>query len=229
MDGLRTEVCGQQNQSHDPRNNQHNPQYANYWAPLTRKRHIPHSPGTPTTGLCERGNDTSKSTGRSGRQNAATRRNTRRGERVTVQGPVKEQQPDGMSHGGGGGARTEVRAVVWAVVWALVRLPQRRPALRPTSAGRRRVRHVRRMRVLRPRHRRPGAGPGHVQRLAVRRGHAGLRDGGAAARGHRPGAGAVRGIGATDARVQPGPEPPRLWGPDARADCQVSGEGGRGV
>ena len=28
----------------------------------------------------------------------------RREERVTVQGPVKEQQPDGMSHGGGGGA-----------------------------------------------------------------------------------------------------------------------------
>ena len=40
--------------------------------------------------------DTSESTGRSGRQNAATRRNMRRDERVTVQGPVKEQQPDGM-------------------------------------------------------------------------------------------------------------------------------------
>ena len=50
---------------------------------------------TPTTGLRERGNDTSKSTGRSGRQKAATRRNMRREERVTVQGPVKEQQPDG--------------------------------------------------------------------------------------------------------------------------------------
>ena len=61
---------------------------------------IQHSPSTPTTGLRERGNDTSKSTGRSGRQNAATRRNLRREERVTVQGPVKEQQPDGMSHGG---------------------------------------------------------------------------------------------------------------------------------
>ena len=46
------------------------------------------------------GNDTSKSTGRSGRQKAATRRNMRREERVTVQGPVKEQQPDGMSHRG---------------------------------------------------------------------------------------------------------------------------------
>ena len=39
---LRT-ACGQRRrtQSNDPRNNQHNPQYANYWAPLTRKRHIP--------------------------------------------------------------------------------------------------------------------------------------------------------------------------------------------
>ena len=62
--------------------------------------HIQHSPNTPTTGLRERRNDTSKSTGRSGRQNAATRRNMRREERVTVQGLVKEQQPDGMSHGG---------------------------------------------------------------------------------------------------------------------------------
>ena len=64
--------------------------------------HIQHSPGTPTTGLRERGNDTSRSTGRSGRQNAGTRRNMRREERVTVQGPVKKQQPDGMSHRGGG-------------------------------------------------------------------------------------------------------------------------------
>ena len=57
------------------------PQYANYWAPLTRKRkpcHIQHSPGTPTTGLRERGNDTSRSTGRSGRQNTAADRTQRR-------------------------------------------------------------------------------------------------------------------------------------------------------
>ena len=46
------------------------------------------------------GGDTSKSTGRSGRQKAATRRNMRREEWVTVQGPVKKQQPDGMSHRG---------------------------------------------------------------------------------------------------------------------------------
>ena len=61
------------------------------------------APGTPTTGLHERGNDTSRSTGRSGRQNAATRRNMRRDDRVTVPGPVKKQRPDGMSHGRGGG------------------------------------------------------------------------------------------------------------------------------
>ena len=54
-----------------------------------------------TTGLRERGNATTRHTGHSGRQNAATRRNMRREERVTVQGLVKEQQPDGMSHGGG--------------------------------------------------------------------------------------------------------------------------------
>ena len=65
--------------------------------------HIQHSPGTPTTGLRECGNDTSRSTGRSGRQNAATRRNMRREERVTVQGPVKEQQRNGISHRGRGG------------------------------------------------------------------------------------------------------------------------------
>ena len=59
VDGLRTEVCGQQQQSNDPSN-------------------IQHSPNTPTAGLRERGNNTSKSTGRTGRQNAATRRNMRR-------------------------------------------------------------------------------------------------------------------------------------------------------
>ena len=47
MDGLWTEVCGQQKQSNDPGNNQHNPQYANYWAPLMRKRHIPPHPAQP--------------------------------------------------------------------------------------------------------------------------------------------------------------------------------------
>ena len=96
VDDRRAEVHGQPKPSNDPHSN------ANYWAPLTHKRprNDQHSPGTPTTGLRERGNDTSGSTGRSGRQNAATRRNMRREERVSVQGPVKEQQPHGMSHGG---------------------------------------------------------------------------------------------------------------------------------
>ena len=40
--------------------------------------------------------------GGGGQQNAATRRNMRREQQVTVQGPVKKQQPDGMSHRGGG-------------------------------------------------------------------------------------------------------------------------------
>ena len=42
-------------------------------------------------------------TGRSGRQNALTRRNMRREGRATARSPVKKPQPDGMSHGGGGG------------------------------------------------------------------------------------------------------------------------------
>ena len=42
-------------------------------------------------------------------QNAVTRHNMRREERVTVQGPVKKQQPDGMSHRGGGGGGGEVQ------------------------------------------------------------------------------------------------------------------------
>ena len=41
VDGRRPEGWGQQQPSDDPRNNQHNPQHANNWAPLTRKRHIP--------------------------------------------------------------------------------------------------------------------------------------------------------------------------------------------
>ena len=44
-----------------------------------------------------------------GRQKAATQRNMRREERVTVQGPVKKQPPNGLSHGGGGGGGGEVR------------------------------------------------------------------------------------------------------------------------
>ena len=39
MDGLRTEVCGQQEQSNDPHNNQHSPQYANYCAADAQTAH----------------------------------------------------------------------------------------------------------------------------------------------------------------------------------------------
>ena len=77
------------------------------------------APAHQTTGLRERGNDTSRSTGRSGRQNAATRRNMRRDDRVTVQGPVKRQQPDGMSHGGCPSPGTHLRPA------EISRLPRR--------------------------------------------------------------------------------------------------------
>ena len=77
------------------------------WAPPAHismgRKPFPRPRGRGEGGERERGNDTSGSTGRSGRQNAATRRNMRREDRVTVLGPAKEQQPDGMSHGGGGG------------------------------------------------------------------------------------------------------------------------------
>ena len=103
MDGLWTEVCGQQKQSNNPGNNQHNPQYANYWAPLPSKRHIPphsaqpqhtnhwaprtrkrhqqeHRPQRPT----ERSDPTQHAKGRTGdcpgpRKGATTRRNVTRG------------------------------------------------------------------------------------------------------------------------------------------------------
>ena len=80
-----------------------------------------HSPNTPTAGLRERGNDTSRSTGRSGRQNAATRRNMRREERVTVQGPVKEHQPDGMSQRGSPSRLRKCAGCVFRV-FALLRM-----------------------------------------------------------------------------------------------------------
>ena len=45
--GLRTGVCGQQKQFNDPRNDQHNHQYANYWALLAHKRHTLPQPAQP--------------------------------------------------------------------------------------------------------------------------------------------------------------------------------------
>ena len=94
MDGLWTEVCGQQKQSNDPGNNQHilntpiigsaQPQHTNYWAPRTQKRHQQeHQPQRPT----ESRDLTQHAKGRTGDRPA----------------PVKEQQPDRMSHRGAGG------------------------------------------------------------------------------------------------------------------------------
>ena len=40
-------VGDSKNSQTTPGNNQHNPRYANYWAPLTRKRHIPPHPAQP--------------------------------------------------------------------------------------------------------------------------------------------------------------------------------------
>ena len=39
MDELDVKGSGQQNRKTTPANKQHNPQCANYWAPLTRQRH----------------------------------------------------------------------------------------------------------------------------------------------------------------------------------------------
>ena len=86
-----------------PRQQPAQPQYANYWAPLTRKRHTMSHPAQPrhTNHWALRTRKRHQQEHRpSGRQKAATRRNRQREERVTVQGPVKKQQPDEMSHRG---------------------------------------------------------------------------------------------------------------------------------
>ena len=84
------------------------------------------------SGLRKHGNDTSKSTGCTGRRKAATRRRTRREERVTVQGPVKKQQPDGISHRGGGGGKGRVGA--WLInTGPHLKLPSQGPRLPPSA------------------------------------------------------------------------------------------------
>ena len=88
-------------QSNDPHNNQHNPQYANYWAQLTRKQHTMPHPTQPqhTDHWAPRTRRQHQREHRLHRPTESSdRRNMRREERVTVQGPVKEQQPDVMSH-----------------------------------------------------------------------------------------------------------------------------------
>ena len=87
----------------DPHNNQHNPQYANGWAPLTRKRHIPPHPAQP-----RHTNDWAPRTRKRHQQEHRPQRPTERsdptqhakGRTGDCPGPVKEQPPDGMSHGG---------------------------------------------------------------------------------------------------------------------------------
>ena len=62
MDGLWTEVCGQQKQANDPGNNQHilnTPITGRHGRANGTPCHIQHSPNTPTAGLRERGNSTS--------------------------------------------------------------------------------------------------------------------------------------------------------------------------
>ena len=98
MDGLWTQARGQSNSQTTPATTNTSSICQLLGAADGTPCHIQHSPNTPTTGLRERGNNTSKSTGCSGRQKAATRHNMRREERVTVQGPVKQQKSDGMSH-----------------------------------------------------------------------------------------------------------------------------------
>ena len=85
VDDRRAEVCGQRKQANDPCSNQH-------------------SPGTPTTGLQERGNDTSRSTGRSGRQNAACDPTQHaKGRTGDCPGPRKETTTRrNVTQGGGG-------------------------------------------------------------------------------------------------------------------------------
>ena len=101
--GLRTEVCGQQKQSNNPGNNQHDPQYANYWALLTRKRHIPPHPAQP-----RHTNHWAPRTRKRHQQEHRPQRPTEssaptqhaKGRTGDCPGPRKETTTDGMSHGG---------------------------------------------------------------------------------------------------------------------------------
>ena len=79
------------------------PQYANYWAPLTHKRHtMPHSAQPQHTNYWALRTRKRHQQEHRPQQPTASSNPTQhaREERVTVQGPVKEQQPDGMSHRG---------------------------------------------------------------------------------------------------------------------------------
>ena len=106
VDDRRAEVRGQQKQSKRPPQQPAQPPVRQLLGTADAQTAHPAASSTAPAhqllGSANAKNDTSRSTGRSGRQNAATRRNMRREERVTVQGPVtKEQCHKG---GGGGGA-----------------------------------------------------------------------------------------------------------------------------
>ena len=123
MDSLWTEVCGQQRQQKRPRQQPAYPQYANYWAPLARKRHtMPHSaqsqhanywaprtrkrhqqehrPQRPT----ERSDPTQHAKGRTGdrpgpRKGATTRRNVTQGGCATPAVSEGEMETNFAAHG----------------------------------------------------------------------------------------------------------------------------------
>ena len=103
MDGLWTEPHGQQKQSHDPGNIQHNLKYPNCWAPLTRKRHTMPHPAQPwhTNHWAPRTRKRHQQEHwpqRPKESNDPTQH--AKGRTGDCPGPVKKQQPDGMSHRG---------------------------------------------------------------------------------------------------------------------------------
>ena len=97
VDGRRAEVHGQQKPSNDPRNNQYN-----RGTPITGHRYRTNGTSATSTAPAHQplGSANAEMTPAgapaAGRHNAVTRRSMRREERVTVQGPVKKQQTDGM-------------------------------------------------------------------------------------------------------------------------------------
>ena len=90
MDDLNVEGSGQQKPSSDHRNIQHNPRYANYWAPLTpKRRHKEHGPQRPS----ERIDPTQQVKGRTGdcpepSKETATRRSIAQGRACESQRPA---------------------------------------------------------------------------------------------------------------------------------------------
>ena len=120
VDGLRTEVWGQQQQSHDPHNHQHNPQYANYWAPLTCTRHISPHPAQP-----RHTNDWAPQTRKRHQQEHRPQRPTERsdpaqhakGRTGDCPGPRKETATRRhVTRGGGGGQTPSDAAAIGAEV-----------------------------------------------------------------------------------------------------------------